>query len=129
MLFALRVRHQALQTEAGTKKPHFRVLTGQTLQPLRRCNLGCARSISADDFTLFSKNPFDIVGRQFLLRPAINQASDGGVFYEVISATMDKRQGLLYNIHFETYRDAIEVGAEEMKDILKDSTLLDDTRS
>jgi hypothetical protein len=42
---------------------------------------------------------------------------------------MDKRQALLYSIHFETYHDAIEVGVEEMKDILKDSPLLDDTRS
>jgi hypothetical protein len=114
---------------ARNEGPHFRVVAGQALQPLRKCNLGCARSISADDFKLFSKNPWEVVGRQFLLRPVSSLASDGGVFYEVISATMDKVRGVSYCIHFEIYCDAIEVGIEEMKDIWKDSALLDDARA
>jgi hypothetical protein len=99
------------------------------MEIFRRCNFGSARAINAEDLKLFSEKSCEVVGRQFVHGHVSTQDSDSGVFYEIISAAMDKEWGLLYNVHFEIYCEAIEVGVKEMEGVLEDSTALDDARS
>jgi len=78
------------------------------------------RLLTAEDYVVFAGNPTTLPDKQFLLQE--NEAGDS--LYEVTEVRFSKGSWE-YLVRFEGWRDAVPVSAQEMKEMLQRSSLVE----
>jgi hypothetical protein len=78
--------------------------------------------VTAEDIKSFQSDPFEIVGKTFILYSI--EDGDKEVLYEVAEIGSSKAKGMWYQVQFEGCVDYIEIDGKEMMRMMKESILL-----
>jgi hypothetical protein len=82
--------------------------------------------VTAEDLKLFMWNPFQLVDRQFILHPDEHERDGGSILCEIIGARTSQTEDPWYIVQFGR-SGSVEMCAQEMMEVLKDSILLGPT--
>lgn len=102
----------------------------EPLKPLTRHADTCPRrQVTAEDLESFQRSPFQVVDRRFILHPNESEQDGGNILCEIVGVRRSKTEGTWYRVQLEGTVDSIEMSAQEMMEVFKDSVLLIDSEN
>jgi hypothetical protein len=99
--------------------------SSKPLEPLTVPVATCPRrQVTAEDLKTFQRSPFQVVEKQFILHPNESERDGGNILCQIVGARMSKAEGTWFQVQIEGCGSSIEMSAQEMMEIFKDSLLL-----
>jgi hypothetical protein len=95
-------------------KPIFPELKVPTLRQMHR--------VTEEKLLVFLKNPFDLTGKQFVLK---GERKQDDLFYEVVEFAVSKGKSHCFGVQFAGCVSAVEMESDEMRVLLQESYQID----